>query len=92
MKKIFIVLALIAATVEVSGMIAKPKPEPVYITATAGGLYGSTWALACKLAQDYGDERDVRAIIYDAEKLNPGVNLNLIQPGQKIKFRLEPEK
>ena len=91
MKKIFIILALLAATVAASGMINKPKPAPVYITATAGA-YGTTWELACKLAQEYGDERDVRAIIYDAQQLNPGMNLNVIQPGQKIKFRLEPEK
>lgn len=90
-EKIFIILALLAATVAASGMINKPKPAPVYITATAGA-YSTTWELACKLAQEYGDERDVRAIIYDAQQLNPGMNLNVIQPGQKIKFRLEPEK
>lgn len=59
MKKLFIILALLAATVAASGMINKPKPEPVYITATAGA-YSTTWELACKLAQEYGDERDVR--------------------------------
>ena len=91
MKKLFVVLALAAATAAASGMVSKPQPDPIYITATAGA-YSTTWEMACSLAKEYGDERDVRAIIYDAEKLNPGVNLNVIQPNQKIKFRLEPER
>ena len=89
-KKWLFILALVATAVITSGMIIKPAPEPVYVTAEAR-IGETAWDMACALAQKYGDERDMRAIIYDAEKLN-GMDLTNIKPGQKIKFRLEPEK
>lgn len=89
-KKCFFILVLVATAVTVSGMIVKHAPEPVYVTAEAR-IGETAWDMACALAEKYGDERDVRAIIYDAEKLNH-MDLKNIMPGQKIKFKLEPEQ